>query len=149
MKSFSFLLLAVLILGGCFQSAQRGDLDSADPAAILYGIRQAAHDRDERRIPTLVELLEHDDGAVRLLSIMALERITQLDCRLGYDPYGSMAERDRAVHRWVNWVREDGREGWAQWLERGKWSLPPDQVPSASDDGPVDSRTGSGCVPES
>jgi len=100
----TILLLALCVaapqLTGCFggPSPSEGDLHSDDPAAKLYAIRKAGAQRDTSAVPDLVELLDHDDPAVRIMSIQALERITGE--RKGYEPYASRAAREPAITRW-------------------------------------------------
>ena len=99
------VLLVVLIAAvpvGCAPPASRGGFNSDNPASKLYAIRRAGRSDT----PQLVEQLNSDDPAVRMMSIHALEQIT--GTRLGYHPYGSEADRRSAIEAWVQAVR-DGR----------------------------------------
>ena len=87
-------MLAV-VLGGCTPPASRGGFDSDNPASKLYAIRNATHSD----IPQLVEQLESDDPAVRMMTIAALDRLTGE--RMGYNPYASPLDRRESVDRWV------------------------------------------------
>jgi len=98
------LLMAVGMLSACAPAASRGGMDSDNPAAKLYAIRDAGLSGDVRYVPRLVEELEHDDPAVRMMAINALQRLTGE--RLGYNPYASTAQRRPAVEAWVAAVRE-------------------------------------------
>lgn len=107
MARLAGILLLGLMLGagwGCAPPAPSvGGFNSADPAAKLYAIREAGQNKDTDAIPDLVEQLGSDDPAVRLFSIRALEQIT--GDRLGYNPYAPPAERDRAIEKWVQAMR--------------------------------------------
>ena len=88
-------------LAGCGgpPAASEGGFDSADPASRLYAIRRAGGQRDVAAVPDLIESLESDDPAVRMLAIAALQRIT--GTRMGYDPYALPAARQDAVDAWL------------------------------------------------
>lgn len=99
-----FLVLLMLSLVGCGPKASEGGFDSDNPAAKLYAIRQAGESKDLSNVPRLVELLDHDDPAVRMMTIKALDKLTGE--RLGYNPYQSPSERREAIARWETSVRE-------------------------------------------
>ena len=88
-------------LGGCggAPAASEGGFDSIDPASRLYAIRRAGAQRDVAAVPDLIESLESDDPAVRMMAIVALERIT--GARMGYDPYARRPARQEAVDAWA------------------------------------------------
>ena len=69
----------------------------------LQAVQQAGDTRDRTKIPALVDRLNSDDPAVRMMAINALDRIT--GTRLGYNPYASAAQRTVAVERWAEAVR--------------------------------------------
>ena len=89
----------VLAVGCSGPAAWRGGFDSPDPASRLYAIVRAGDQQQQAAVPDLIESLESDDPAVRMMSIGALHRIT--GTRLGYSPYGPPAERQQAVDAWV------------------------------------------------
>lgn len=103
-----FLVLLMLALAGCGPKASDGGFDSDNPAAKLYAIRQAGESKDLSNVTHLVELLDHDDPAVRMMAIKALDELTGE--RMGYNPYHSPQARHEAIERWEASVR-DGR--WA------------------------------------
>jgi hypothetical protein len=105
MRVVSILLIATT-LAACAPPASQGDFDSDNPAAKLYAIRRAGEAGDRSKIPKLVEQLDNDDEAVRMMSIEALRHITGQD--LGYDPFVPPADRQPAIQRWQQAVR-DGR----------------------------------------
>ena len=97
------LLTIVMIVPACSgPSPREATLESDNPAGKLYAIRKAGEARDRSKIPALVEQLNHDDPAVRMMAITALDRIT--GTRLGYNPYADLPERGEAIERWVQAV---------------------------------------------
>jgi hypothetical protein len=118
------VLLAALAacLGGC---AGETSFDSPESAARLRAIQRAAAKDDRASIPQLIEMLDSDDAAVRILSIRTLESMTGQT--LGYDPTAPSYERTPAVDRWEGWYASQQ----APTTER-KQNQPSDG-PSASD----------------
>ena len=86
-------------VGGCARPP--GGFGSPEPGARLVAIMQAAHDRDQSAIPHLIESLDSDDSAVRLMAIGTLEELTGQT--LGYRHEDPLWRRDQAVDRWVAW----------------------------------------------
>jgi hypothetical protein len=84
----------------CGPRATDGGFDSANPAAKLYAIEHAGAQRDPAAVPDLIEQLDSDDPAVRLLAGAALEEITGRT--YGYDHADPPAARRSAIHRWVD-----------------------------------------------
>ena len=104
MRYVAVIVLLAVVVGGCTPPASRGGFDSDNPASKLYAIRKATHDD----IPELVEQLESDDPAVRMMTITALDRLTGE--RMGYNPYASSSDRRESVDRWVQAVAAGGFE---------------------------------------
>jgi hypothetical protein len=105
MMRLGLMLLTVTMLAtACAPRASEGGFDSDNPASRLYAIRRAGDQRDAAATPRLIESLESDDPAERVLAIAALERITGE--RLGYDPHASLAHRHEAVQRWWQYHAE-------------------------------------------
>lgn len=100
-----FAVLVCLSLAACSgPSASGGGFDSDNPAAKLYAIRRAGGAGDASAVPKLIEQLDSDDPAVRMLAIGALERLT--GDRRGYNPYAPWPERRRAADAWAEaWRR--------------------------------------------
>jgi len=100
------LVMICLLATACSApSARHGGFESDNPATLLYAIQEAGESRDESSIPNLVESLENDDPAVRMMAIVALEEITGQ--RLGYQPYASSVARAPAVSRWQKMVLDE------------------------------------------
>jgi hypothetical protein len=97
------LLTACVVSFGCSPATDRGGFHSDNPGTKLYAIRDAGRSRDGAAVRDLVEQLDHDDPAVRMLAIQALQRIT--GTRLGYNPYSQPADREQAIERWKQAVR--------------------------------------------
>lgn len=106
------VILALFLLGfagasGCAGSPAR---DAASVAS--FGRLDAVHAAGDRyagdpNVPAkvlkgLVEALDNDDRAVRMMAIQALQRIT--GTRHGFDPYAPRHVRETAVRRWWDHV---------------------------------------------
>ena len=102
-RCVTLLVCLVGALTGCTPKASQGSFDSADPAAKLYAIHRAGTDRDRAAVKDLVEQLNSDDAAVRMMAINALDRI--VGHRLGYNPYAPLVDRQAAVDRWARFAR--------------------------------------------
>ena len=99
------ILMVIGILVSCGQPATSGGFDSPLPAARLHALGQAARTGDRSDIKRIVELLDSDDAAVRLLAISTLERLTGET--FGYRHYDPRWEREASIRKWVNAIRED------------------------------------------
>jgi HEAT repeat protein len=95
---------AVACATACAPPASRGDLQADNPASRLYAIHRAGSTGDTSAIPALVESLDHDDPAVRMMAIEALHRLT--GTRLDYNPYADLTQRRAAADTWEAAVRE-------------------------------------------
>jgi hypothetical protein len=87
------------LLPACGPSATEADFDSANPAARLYAIEDAARRGDRTAIRDIIQQLDCDDPAVRLLAISTLQRLTGET--YGYRHYDDPAQRREAIARWV------------------------------------------------
>jgi HEAT repeat protein len=94
----SRLLLLVLLPSACAPSATEGGFDSPNPAARMYAIEIAARDGDQQAVKQIIESLDSDDPAVRLLAISTLERLTGET--YGYRQYDPPLQRREAIDRW-------------------------------------------------
>jgi hypothetical protein len=100
----AILVISTGLLVSCAPSATEGGFDSANPAARLYAIEEAAEQHDQSAVPHLVEQLDADDPAVRFLAITALERLT--DETFGYRYYDPPWARQATIDRWVRYVEQ-------------------------------------------
>ncbi|MGC9454491.1 MAG: HEAT repeat domain-containing protein [Phycisphaerae bacterium] len=99
-------LAAVFAMPGCDSPGgnlyQR--LQHEDPSVRIEAMRQAAEAKDMAAAPYIVEQLNDSDADVRMFAIISLEKITGR--RLGYQHYAPAAQRDEAIERWRQWLRE-------------------------------------------
>ena len=86
------------ILTSCAGPGLEAGFDAPDPAARLHATVQAAAENDTTKLPQIVEQLDSDDPAVRMLAIYALERMTGE--MLGYNFAAPESERRAAVEAW-------------------------------------------------
>lgn len=71
----------------------------------MRAIRDAATKNDQAAVPALINRLDSDDPAERLLAQRALEKLTGQSC--GYDHAASRQDRQAAVQRWVAWYQQE------------------------------------------
>lgn len=93
------VLVALSLTFACAPPALEGGFNSPTPAARLYAVEYAAERGDRCAIKDIIELLDSDDPAVRLLAIGALERLTGRS--YGYDHADPPMDRASAIRRWV------------------------------------------------
>lgn len=103
-------LATVLALSGCDSAG--GDLyqrlQHEDPSVRIEAMRQAADAKDMAAAPYIVEQLNDSDADVRMFAVMSLEKMTGR--RLGYEHYAPAGQREEAVERWRQWLREHAAE---------------------------------------
>ena len=99
------ILLGVIgaALASCGPAAIDGGFDSPNPAAKMYAIEHAARVGDRSAICQIIEQLDSDDPAVRLLAIGALERLTGRT--YGYRHFDPPQQRREAIDRWVEAIQ--------------------------------------------
>ena len=93
----------LLLLCSCGPSMTEGGFDAASPAARSHAIEQAARAGDLDAVPKIVEQLDADDPAIRMLAIDALHRLTGET--YGFHHYDPPYERHAAIRRWVTAVQ--------------------------------------------
>ena len=81
----------------------RPGFDAVGPARRLDAVVSAADATDDQSLRGLIQSLDSDDPAGRLLAITALEKRTGQT--LGYRYTDPPWLRDQAVARWVQWER--------------------------------------------
>jgi hypothetical protein len=94
--------MTVLLASACTAPATEADFDSPDPAARLHAIGRAGEQRDETATPSLIEQLDSDDPAVRMLALEALKRIE--GGTHGYWFGDPPHERRAAIGQWTDHV---------------------------------------------
>ncbi len=90
------------LLGGC--AGPQKNLSSQFPLERARAIVASSDRGDKDAVPKLVELLDDLDPAVRMYSIVALQRLTGQT--YGYAYYAPPAERERAIERWREALRK-------------------------------------------
>ena len=93
----------LLLLCSCGPSMTEGGFDAASPAARSHAIEQAARTGDLDAVPKIVEQLDADDPAIRMLAIDVLHRLTGET--YGFHHYDPPHERHAAIQRWVTAVQ--------------------------------------------
>lgn len=97
------ILAAALGTPGCGGDARRAQLRSTNPLDRAAAIVRVAEGGDLRAVHKLVDLLEDDDGAVRMYAILALRRLCGQD--FGYRYFDNVGTRSIAVRRWRDGLR--------------------------------------------
>ena len=99
------LIILPLLTFSCAPPAREGGFESRNSAAKMYAMEQAVIAGDRNAAKDIVEQLDSDDPAVRMMAIESLQRLTGKT--LGYDHSASRAERREAIERWVKAVESD------------------------------------------
>jgi hypothetical protein len=94
--------MTALLAGACTAPAPQPDFDAAAPLPRLMAIQGAGAQRDPAATRSLIEQLDSDDAAVRMLAYEALRRIDAAGP--AYDPGAPPACRRKAVAHWVEYV---------------------------------------------
>ena len=97
------LLLGLTAIGAGCQPIQTG-FDSPAPTKRIDAIVRASELDDTESLGKLIEQLESEDPAARMLAIRALE--TRTGTTLGYDHAAPRWERIEAVNRWIEYLNE-------------------------------------------
>ena len=95
--------------GGCTEPTGPRTIANPDPAVKIPAIKQAVIDDDRAAAAAMIDNLDSDDSAVRLYAIEGLRRLTGQD--FGYVYYAGRAERDPAIEKWKQWLREQHPQG--------------------------------------
>lgn len=97
-----FLVGVMMATGACSAPPPAGDFSAADTASVIRSIETVVRDRDTSKLRKIVEQLDSDDPAVRLVAISALHTLTGETCGYHYDDPPSF--RQPAIERWVAYV---------------------------------------------
>ena len=105
------LLLATVACGETSRRLVRVDEDLYDPnpSRRLAAVEAARASGSRRHVPTLIEMLDDDDGAVRLAAGRTLTELTGRDT--GYVAWADPAERQGQVAAWRAWWAGSGAGG--------------------------------------
>jgi hypothetical protein len=99
---------ACALLISCIPDEKAG-FDEPGPSKRLEAIIQASGpDADPRSLPRLVEQLDSQDPAARMLAIRALENRTGET--LGYVHTDPEWQRQEAIDRWMNYLETGGTD---------------------------------------
>lgn len=102
--------ISILSCVGCqmLDANYRQKIQSEDPVERVRAVIHAGEIRDSRAVPLLVDRLDDEDEAVRVLAIVSLKKITGQD--LGYYYYQPLVMRSVAVERWRGWLAEQSAD---------------------------------------
>ncbi len=93
----------LLLLCSCGPASTQGGFDAASPVARTLAIEQAVRAHDLSAVPKIVEQLDADDPAIRMLAINALYRLTGET--FGFRHSDPPHDRHAAIQEWVNAVQ--------------------------------------------
>jgi hypothetical protein len=99
------------ILAACIPKDRAG-FDAVGPARRLDAVVLAADQTDPDSLRGLIQTLDSDDPAARLLAIRALQKRTGQT--LGYRYTDPPWRRAEAIQRWIAWERDLGSESPAE-----------------------------------
>ena len=104
------LLVGVLLIQiGCSGPLDRNmelkDLDNPDSIVRIMAIKWAGENKLSSAVPQLVDLLQHEDRAVRFYTIGSLKRITGTDN--GFDYKADPKKRASAVQCWREFIKSN------------------------------------------
>jgi HEAT repeat protein len=94
-------LALALTLAGC--SSPKPDLASPLSSLRIQAASEAALNADRTKVSELIDLLQSDDPAVRLVAIRSLEKLTGQT--LGYRHFDAEPVRRSAIQSWVDWYQ--------------------------------------------
>lgn len=118
--------LFAAVLGGCSLPGQKADFTSVDPQERTLAALEAARTGDRSAVPNLIEQLESEDPAERMVAIRTLESLTGQT--LGYDHAASEPQRTQAIVRWKEWARSTTGQPPADPASQSDSSNPPTRV---------------------
>jgi hypothetical protein len=117
LRATSPTVRALLVAAGALVAACGGtsvrplrpeyDLRAPDPELRTRAVAMVGQLRDTTHVPTLIFLLDDDDGAVRAAAAATLTELTGHDT--GYRAYMDRPERRRHQEAWRAWWAASGR----------------------------------------
>ncbi|MCW5758011.1 MAG: hypothetical protein KIT54_12310 [Phycisphaeraceae bacterium] len=106
MRRWAFGLgFSTFLLVGC-SADMPASFDAPDAGSRLRAVVAGARAPQMDDLRGMVQALDSDDPALRMLAIAALVRTTGE--RFGYDPWADTGERRLAVGRWRQWLASVG-----------------------------------------
>ena len=90
----------------------------------MEAIANAARDGDRSALRRIIESLDSDDPAIRMLAISTLQRLTGQT--MDYRPYDPPAQRQAAVERWVQAMQNGSLEVQSPGSARSSGMLAPE-----------------------
>jgi hypothetical protein len=90
----------------CRPGPPREPLKDNDPVFVIPAIKATAEDSRRNEIPRLIELLDHEDSAVRLASFQALRDMTGQT--FDYEYWRAAEGRQESITKWRAWAVEQG-----------------------------------------
>ena len=103
----AFISIAcVWISAGCSEPRGPVSVKSDDPTLKIPAIKEDVRRKNSGDVVLLVQNLNDDDPAVRFYAIEGLRRLTGDD--LGYRYYDDDEQRQAALHRWNQWLKQRG-----------------------------------------
>lgn len=97
-----------LLTPACRPGPPREPLKDTDPVFVIPAIKATADDSRRKEIPRLIELLDHEDSAVRLASFQALRDLTGQT--FDYEYWRAAEGRQESVEKWRAWAQSQGYE---------------------------------------
>ncbi len=92
------------LMVGCGTTSVYQQIRAEDPSQRIEAIVRAGNQKDTQALVHLVERLSDVEPAVRLAAAVALEKITGRT--MGYEYYAPVEQRDRAIERWREYLRQ-------------------------------------------
>ncbi len=77
------------------------DLHDPDPMIRMQAIHAVSRSGDRTQVPQLIEMLDDQDEAVRMVAIGTLRELTDYDS--DYKAYAPRTERRAQVQQWRDW----------------------------------------------
>lgn len=93
------------LTGACSLPAEEEGFASRDPARRVRAASGDTALAEADRVARLIEMLDSQDPAARMVASTRLRRDTGQD--FGYDATAPDSERREAIDRWIDWYRRE------------------------------------------